>query len=228
MDKNIEFLRFDVSNFGKYSEGFYHKRNLLLLKMLESYNFQTVFEFAGAEGDLAELILTNRPVKLYVLTDLLPEAVEYSKERLKRFDVTKCEVLNMEKTQVKEKFDLYISTALEHASNDVEIIRNLPKGALVVLSLPSFPDIDHYIYFENSDAVKKRYGRYLEFLDESIIFDLEPRERLTWKIKMLAWKYHVYPFLIPIIYLRVLIKNKQKPHLQIFPSRKFNFVCRRT
>lgn len=150
--------------FQRYSSGNYDRRNRILVNMLKGYNFKVVIEVAGAEGDLAEKILSAYPdIELYSWSDLVSEAVDYVRGRIEdpRFTAT---CLDLDEDQSLGG-DLFISTSLEHTLRYREIIENLQSGTLVLLSLPNFGDAGHRVFFPQFTGVIKVYGDLLDFLD---------------------------------------------------------------
>ncbi len=53
----------------------------------------------------------------------------------------------------------FMSEFLEHIKDDIEFINSLPKGSLIIASVPNFDWISHLRYFKSSDDVLKRYGK---------------------------------------------------------------------
>jgi hypothetical protein len=51
---------------------------------------------------------------------------------------------------------------LEHIEADLDVLRLVPEGSPVVISVPSFDDPAHVRHFPNQDAVRKRYGPYID------------------------------------------------------------------
>lgn len=54
-----------------------------------------------------------------------------------------------------------ILETLEHLENDIDIVSALPKGSLVIISVPTFDDDGHVRFFSSAEEVDKRYGRLI-------------------------------------------------------------------
>ncbi len=159
-----------------YGRDHYRWRNLVLAEMIRKLQPKRVFEFAGAEGDLAELILQKCPwLERYAFTDFCEDAVEHAKQRLGRFQFriergdlgvtcTKMDV-NADYRKVGwGNFDLVASTALEHIQNDNKIIEAIPKGTYVALCLPAALWEGHVRCFPTWQSIRERYPS-LKILD---------------------------------------------------------------
>jgi 2-polyprenyl-3-methyl-5-hydroxy-6-metoxy-1,4-benzoquinol methylase len=62
---------------------------------------------------------------------------------------------------------------LEHIDNDIELLRSIPKGILIVGSVPMFDDESHVRYFKSVEEVKNRYNfkNVFEFENRFIFYE---------------------------------------------------------
>ena len=153
---------FRKQGFNYYSEGAYRLRNIVLVEMIRRFKPVHIFEFAGAEGDLAELILEACPtVCSYTWSDFVPEAVEHASQKLMRF----AHMINLRLIDIDKKYsdiawhsyDMIISTALEHIQHDREIIESIPTGTYIALCLPSVKWESHLHTFQTWKEIEIRY-----------------------------------------------------------------------
>ena len=63
-----------------------------------------------------------------------------------------------------QDYDVFVLTeVLEHLEDDRELIRSIPEGRLVVLSVPNFNSAGHVRRFDCHEQVRERYGDLLDF-----------------------------------------------------------------
>ncbi len=153
---------FAAKGFNYYSSGHYRVRNAAFCEMIKRLQPRVVFEFCGAEGDLAEMLLQTCPtIECYHHTDFCKEVVEYTEKRLRRQNtphtVTLLDIDHDWKAVPWSKYDLVVSTALEHVNHDLEIIQSIPKGCHVALCLPAHKWEGHVRCFANWREIKERY-----------------------------------------------------------------------
>lgn len=66
--------------------------------------------------------------------------------------------------------DVYVTLeVLEHLDDDLGLLRRLPVGRTVVLSVPSFDSASHVRYFQRPGSARARYGRVLDINHEATI-----------------------------------------------------------
>jgi len=169
MKQSVEFYDEDMrKNAGRYAKGSYKIRNAIFADIINKFQPKTVFEIAGAEGQLAEFILSKNPnIEKYVWSDFSSEAIKIAKKRLERFTNVECIRFDADedyKTFMFDQFDTIVSTSLEHIEHDIEILKRLKPKTLVCLALPNFDSEGHVRYFPNSADVVNRYHSLLDFL----------------------------------------------------------------
>jgi hypothetical protein len=202
---------------GKYSQGHYLKRNIRLARVLAHYNPKFIFEVAGAEGNLAKMILRDERVVHYIFTDFSPEAIKLAKESIGNDPRVTIELLDAENYKQYNKyfFDTFISTSLEHIMSDMKILESLPKDTLVVLSLPNFYTKGHVRYFRAPCEIQDRYGHLLNILE------IETDE--------ITYRHGIFFYYIRKLLYRIRLMSIWK-HLgiEIYGNkRKFNIIARR-
>lgn len=64
-----------------------------------------------------------------------------------------------------DKNTILFLEVLEHLSDDVSVVENVPVGVNVILSLPSFDDPGHVRIFKRREDVVDRYGKLINFTE---------------------------------------------------------------
>jgi len=212
---------------GWYCRGHYRRRNQIFAEMISKYVPKRVFEFAGAEGQLAQFILQRCPqIEYYLWSDFSKEALKEAYPKLKRFKNCEMQLLDMEKDLDKipwDVFDCVISTSLEHISNDIAIMEHIKPKTLVCLALPDFDWEGHVRYFPTKESVIQRYHKYLNFIEFKIhsgvaltdyIFEnfapLTAVKHLLWRLKLLKFVQKIGIFKSKYPPLRYLIIAEKK------------------
>ena len=68
------------------------------------------------------------------------------------------------------KHDIFISVeTFEHITNDLSILKTIPKGKTIIFSVPNKNDIAHVRYFKSIEKVKQRYGLIFDFDTELVV-----------------------------------------------------------
>jgi hypothetical protein len=169
--KPVDYYSEDYRKVGfeYYSSGHYRQRNLLFAPMIQRLKPRRVFEFCGAEGDLAEILLKTCPtIELYLHTDFCPEAVAYTRQRLKAYPQAQVKQLDIDKDYAAvcwSNFDTIISTALEHVENDVPILTSIQPHSNIALCLPNMQWEGHVRSYNGLHDILQRYGELLRIIE---------------------------------------------------------------
>ena len=63
--------------------------------------------------------------------------------------------------------DVFISTeVLEHITEDKLVLKSIPSGKLVIISVPNFGHHNHVRFFTSKEDIINRYGPMLDFISE--------------------------------------------------------------
>ncbi len=181
---------------GAYSSGFYASRNRhIALKIKELKLFPKVcFEIACAEGNLAYNILKeHKQITKYYLSYYADEALKLASKNLAEF-ANKTILFNLDAENYDEiakyKFDTFICTCLEHIRNDRQIIKSLPLGTIIIISLPNFSWPGHLRTFRSLENCFERYEDLIHF----IWWDVQDLQKYSSSIfgifyKIRSWLY---------------------------------------
>jgi hypothetical protein len=164
---------------GIYSSGFYHRRNLKIASWIEAYKPKMIMEVCGAEGDLAYTILDRLPsVERYFWSDFSSFAVNHVVEKLGSLERLRIARIDIDAHPDVTKFfdgDCFISTALEHVVNDRVILGNLKPQMLVVLSVPNFTATGHVRFFSDEQEIHNRFDDIIHIDRIERIFTYSPQ-----------------------------------------------------
>lgn len=203
-----------------YSSGRYVGRNRALVSLLQPYRPRYVFEFAGAEADLAEKILTFIPsVEHYLWSDFCHTYVEHARKRLKWFPKCRVERIDVNRDFDRipyKRFDMVVSTASEHIENDLEIIKRVEPGTVICLSVPSCDAGGHVRYFWSLDDVKARFRPYMSF-EKTLMYPIpikKRRDRFLIAVKLVLVAIDILGFRVLELIRRLNILKK--PTLSCF------------
>ena len=99
--------------------------------------------------------------------DFAIECIKLAKKRVPSYQFI---VGNLyDKTIQKEfvKYDVFISIeSLEHMTNDLEVLKAIPKGKHIIFSVPNAGDESHVRCFKKVSQVRERYNPLIEFNTE--------------------------------------------------------------
>lgn len=123
-----------------------------------------VVELGCGTGRLGSLLAPR--AASYVGLDFAPRLVEEAR----RFaPAAEFRVADLRTDPIPEA-DAYVATeVLEHVDDDLALLRRLPRGALVVVSVPSFDSRSHVRFFPATRSAAWRY---------SVALDIDREERI--------------------------------------------------
>jgi len=128
-----------------------------------------IAELGCGPGLFAEF-LYKKGYENYWGVDFSKKVVELAKERVPsyKFKVGNLCDKNIQKEFVNHNVFIIIET-LEHITNDLSIIKAIPKEGKIIISVPNRNDPAHVRYFKSIEQVRNRYTSDIEFVKELII-----------------------------------------------------------
>ncbi|GAA4994845.1 hypothetical protein GCM10023317_23800 [Actinopolymorpha pittospori] len=129
----------------------------------------SVLEIGCGPGQLAEMML-DKGVGSYVGFDFSPTAIELARKRLPN---CRLEVADARTTDLytSEKFDVVVATeVLEHIIDDLPVLERVPRGAIILATVPNFDYASHVRFFGTVEQVRERYGPLFESLEVATHF----------------------------------------------------------
>jgi SAM-dependent methyltransferase len=112
-----------------------------------------VLEFGCGTGQFAQMIGERKDVR-YLGVDYSKEAIAQAKFRNPEMNFLCDDVF---KVYVPIVDVIVMLELLEHIKEDTKLISKLPKGKLVIFSVPDFQAVNHYRFFKNAKEIKDRY-----------------------------------------------------------------------
>lgn len=116
-----------------------------------------VVELGCGTGRLAALIAPRVPS--YIGLDFSPRRLEEARRYSPGLDFRLADL----RTDPIPAADLYVANeVLEHLDDDLGLLRRLPRGSQILLSVPSFDSADHVRSFPVAGSAAARYGAVLD------------------------------------------------------------------
>jgi SAM-dependent methyltransferase len=139
-----------------------HLWNLAIGYMQEG---DDVVDLGCGPGHLAELAMRAKKLR-YRGYDFSEQALQMARARVplgsfSRWDATKDPVPSPSRFRT-----VYVSTEfLEHVEDDLGILRQIPTGVLVLLTVPARDDPGHVRFFKTTLEVEARYAKVLDLIE---------------------------------------------------------------
>lgn len=115
----------------------------------------SVVELGCGTGRLAPLILAR--ARSYVGIDFAPRLIREAK----RYEPRGWFVVGDLRQAIPEAEVYVANEVLEHLDDDVGLLRRLPLGSVVIVSVPSFDSKSHVRWFPERGQAAERYGEVL-------------------------------------------------------------------
>lgn len=123
---------------------------------------ERIVEIGCNDGNFAEL-LNKRDKFNYLGIDIQEDKILKAKKILPNFTFKCCNIL--ENFNYLKRADTIVSfQCLEHIEEDIEILKEIPKGVQVIISVPNSNYRGHVRWFE-LDGWKERFETYIDFID---------------------------------------------------------------
>ena len=123
-----------------------------------------IAELGCGPGLFAEF-LYKKGYKNYWGIDFSKKCIELAKKRVPSYQF---EPGNLYDKNIQNRFlnyDVFITLeTLEHLSNDLSIIKAIPKGKKIIFSVPNRDDRAHVRFFRSIKSVVQRYGLTINFI----------------------------------------------------------------
>jgi trans-aconitate methyltransferase len=127
-----------------------------------------ICDIACGTGRMAKLLWRNG-YHNYVGFDFSLERIKEARHYVPEASFHHLDAFSDEARALSRQADVAIITdTLEHLEQDLELISVLPKGMLVIGSVPNFDSKAHVRMFDGPDTVFERYGDLVSFTADSI------------------------------------------------------------
>lgn len=144
-----------------YSETIYFNLWEKVIKILKEKKLTKIIDIGCGVGQFANALFDNGFTD-YLGIDFSKSAIRSAKI-LNKKNCDKFYVQDISRTDIFESgYDVAILLeVLEHVEKDLDIMMKIPKGKLVLFSVPNFDCAQHVRYFNSLSEVLKRYGKYI-------------------------------------------------------------------
>lgn len=147
----------------------YSKLNPFILKMfqtaldwIDEYGKETrICELGCGSGQFANMLFDHGYME-YTGIDFSSQAIELAKKANSCYaDQFVCENVFSYLWKEKNKDSLFVLfEILEHINKDVELCNRIPKGSIIIFSVPNFKSFNHVHTFANLDSVQSKYKMF--------------------------------------------------------------------
>lgn len=121
-----------------------------------------ILDLGCGTGRCAEAI-RRAGFKNYLGIDFSSTRIEEAKRYVPQFKFLTLDVFSQEANALFQQFNTFILTEfLEHIEGDIDIIKMIPSGALVLFSVPNFDSAGHVRYFSSIHQVINRYEQFID------------------------------------------------------------------
>lgn len=133
--------------------------------------------------------LANLGYQQYLGIDFSANRVEEAKKYVPEFSFSVADVLATSKELVS-KFEIFVMLELlEHIEDDCSLLKSLPSGSRVVMSVPNYLSKSHIRCFNSVNDFDLRYRSFLDF-DNAAIHTIPNQKRPNKVIYLVACRRH--------------------------------------
>ena len=153
----FEHHKIDVDIF---NQGIHKDLAFALSKLVAADNPHRIFEFAAGGSILCLEIKKLIPTSIYSWSDFSTPIIVDARKKLAGHKVL-FSTFNIDDdySYFDWKFyDAFICVSMEHLENDKEILKQIPEGKKVYLSIPNIDAPDHIRVLKTNEEIKERYG----------------------------------------------------------------------
>jgi len=130
---------------------------------------ETIIDLGCGVGNLAKVLFKKGYTK-YMGIDFAPTMLEKAKEQVPEVTFILGDLRSKEIYEVFKQYKIFIILeTLEHIEKDLDVIKNIPCGSLVIFSVPSFDHKFHVRHFKNIDEIVERFSPFLDFKESKKI-----------------------------------------------------------
>jgi len=123
-----------------------------------------VIELGCSNGNFAEL-LYKRGITNYLGIDIQSKKIIEARNRLPKMSFVRCDLC--QNLDFLKRATTFVSfQSLEHIEEDLSIVKAIPYGAKVIISVPNSPYKGHVRWFE-ANGWEERFSKYID-IDKTI------------------------------------------------------------
>ena len=117
-------------------------------------------------------------ISQYLGVDFSEKMIAKAKELNPGFEFIVGDIYDQDTQEVITGCDVWMMLEfLEHVRDDVEVIRGVPSGKSLILSVPNYNSQSHVRWFKDKKAVTQKYGEFVRF-EDSQTFVISKRKRI--------------------------------------------------
>jgi 2-polyprenyl-3-methyl-5-hydroxy-6-metoxy-1,4-benzoquinol methylase len=140
-----------------------------------------ILDLGCGTGRFARL-LYNRGYEHYLGIDFSDVRIAIAQFYVPQYEFRCQGVLAPETQRLYQHFNTFVLLEiLEHITFDLQLLKALPAGANVILSVPNYGADSHVRKFKNLGGVKRRYDKILRPLEERTVWLSSDNKIFLWK-----------------------------------------------
>jgi predicted TPR repeat methyltransferase len=129
-------------------------------ELILAFGVERVMDVGCGPGQFAEYLLSRAKVS-YTGLDFSPEAIRIAQSKGLAAQFSVADIYTTPLISDGD-YDVLIGLeVLEHLSQDIEFVRRIPSGKLIICSVPSFISFGHVRSFASTDEIAARYGLHM-------------------------------------------------------------------
>jgi len=120
-------------------------------------------DFGCGPGHFAELLARREhPSHLYFGSDFSEVAIEQARARVPTYRFVHEDISDTARRVRRQQYTAVLCEVLEHIRGDLPLLRRLPQGTRVLMTLPMHDSAGHVRHFPTMARLCKRFERRLE------------------------------------------------------------------
>jgi len=149
---------------GYLKPGYFEKFGYIYAEMVDFLpdEFEKIIDLGCGPGFFAKVLIEKHPYADYMGIDFSFNMISHSKKLMPELNFIVGNLKDIEIHRLYKPEYVYVCMeTLEHVEADIEIIKSIPKSALLLFSVPNYNSKAHVRYFNNEDEIIKRYSELL-------------------------------------------------------------------
>lgn len=148
-----------------------------VVALLKQEGVLNILDVGCGPGQFAEYIIKQIPQINYLGIDYSYKAIEAARSRC---PTAQFHVKDLMVEGALDVFDadlFIILEVLEHIERDLDLIKSLPKGKIVIFSVPNMDSAGHVRFFRDIHEVENRYGGFCN-INSAVTINLKGRSKI--------------------------------------------------
>lgn len=139
----------------------------------------SILEIGCGSGQLANLLFEKQRTN-YLGIDFSKEAIELAKKTNKKYEEKFIcrDFFTYAESNILNKSTIYIALeVLEHINRDLELVRKLPTGSVIIFSVPNFKSFNHVRTYNTIYEISERYPM-IEILQYEKVYANQKQDKI--------------------------------------------------